>query len=95
MKTNSVSIGFRTDARTKKDLEDFSREIGLTVNGLLNLLAKQVLRDRALTITLPSEPNDAFAARLDEYAKDVETGRNIEQFSNPDEAVDFLKERAK
>ena len=67
---SSVNMSIRTDSELKAQAEEVLSKLGMTMNGAINMFLNQIVRDRAvpLSLSLSSEKSlyaDLLKARID------------------------------
>lgn len=67
---SSVNMSIRTDSELKAQAEEVLSKLGMTMNGAINMFLNQIVRDRAvpLSLSLSSEKSlyaDLLRARID------------------------------
>ena len=67
---SSVNMSIRTDSELKAQAEEILSKLGMTMNGAINMFLNQIVRDRAvpLSLSLSSEKSlyaDLLRARID------------------------------
>ena len=87
MNTNLIVI--KTQPATKAKAKQIASEFGLTLSGLINMLLKQVIRDKAVTLSLEEKPSQYMIDALKKSEEDVRAGRVI-TFKNAQEEFDYL-----
>ena len=78
----SVNMSIRTDSELKAQAEEILEQLGLNMNGTINMLLKQIVRDRAvpLSLSLSSEQSlysDLLQTRI--RREKGEIGRSSEE----------------
>ena len=78
----SVNMSIRTDSELKAQAEEILDQLGLNMNGTINMLLKQIVRDKAvpLSLSLSSEQSlysDLSQARI--RREKGEIGRSSEE----------------
>lgn len=48
----SVNMSIRTDSELKAQAEEILEQLGLNMNGTINMLLKQIVRDKAVPLSL-------------------------------------------
>ena len=48
----SVNMSIRTDSELKAQAEEILQQLGLNMNGTINMLLKQIVRDKAVPLSL-------------------------------------------
>ena len=79
---SSVNMSIRTDSELKAQAEEILEQLGLNMNGTINMLLKQIVRDRAvpLSLSLSSEQSlysDLLQTRI--RREKGEIGRSSEE----------------
>lgn len=87
---NNALLSIKTDEATKRDLKEFAAELGTTSAGLANMLIKQALRDRRITLTTTLTPTPYLEEIMREAEADYEKG-DYYHFDNADDALAFLR----
>lgn len=88
----TVNMSIRTDPELKAQAEKILSQLGMTMNGTINMFLQQIVRDRAvpLSLSLSSERSlcaDLLQARIDR-ANGVEYLSIEEVLANMDAAIE-------
>ena len=78
--TKQTTIKISMEAKTKRQLKQLAKDLGLTPSSLINAQVKQLIRNHQLPLTTayPTAEVDAKTAKhLDQVLKQVEAGQNI------------------
>jgi DNA-damage-inducible protein J len=59
-----TSISIRVDSETKQQLEQILTEIGLNMTSVVNMLFRQIVRDKAIPLSLSLNPHSGVANEL-------------------------------
>ena len=82
-------ITTKTDAATKKAAQALAKEMGLTLNSLINSYLKQVIVTRRVEIYAPEKMTPKLEKLIAEAEKAIERGEVSRDYDNVD---DFLKD---
>ena len=74
---SSVLLSIKTDPETKKQLQAFAAELGVSSTAFVNMVVKQALRERRVTLTTQLEPTPYLEKLMKEAEEDHAAGRNI------------------
>ena len=61
---SSTTISLRTDTELKKQAEEVLSDLGMTLNGTFNMLLHQIVREKAVTLSLSLSSKNALYADL-------------------------------
>lgn len=87
---NSVLLSIKTDEQTKRDLKDFSTELGVTTTAFVNMVVRQALRDRRITLSTSLVPTPYLERIIRKADADYAAGRNITHTTGKAEALAHL-----
>lgn len=85
MSTTLLSI--KTDDQTKQDLKAFAAELGISSTAFVNMVIKQALRDRRITLSIDLEPTPYLEKIMREADADHAADRNITHTTGTEEAL--------
>ena len=88
---NSVLLSIKTDPDTKARLKSFAAELGVTSTSLVNMVIKQAIRDRQITLSAPLIPTPYLEKIMRKADTDLEAGRNITTTKSKAEALAHLR----
>lgn len=60
----SVNMSIRTDSELKAQAEAILSQLGMTMNGTINMFLQQIVRDRAVPLSLSLKSEQALYADL-------------------------------
>ena len=61
----SINMSIRTDSELKAQAEDILNQLGMSMNGTINMFLQQIVRDRAVPLSLSlSTPETLYADLL-------------------------------
>ncbi len=60
----SVTISLRTDSELKKQAEDILNQLGLTLNGTINILLHQIVREQSVPLSMSISSQNSLYADL-------------------------------
>jgi DNA-damage-inducible protein J len=60
----SVNISIRTDSELKAQAESILSQLGMTMNGTINMFLQQIVRDKAVPLSLSLSSEQALYADL-------------------------------
>jgi addiction module RelB/DinJ family antitoxin len=89
---NTALISIKTDPLTKREAELVSSRLGMSVSTFMNMLLKQAINSREITLKNDLSPNAFLRGVIDESEKDYAAG-NVARFDTPHAAADFLRSR--
>lgn len=87
---NNALLSIKTDDETKRALKEFAAELGTTSAGLANMLIKQALRDRSITLSTMLKPTPYLEEIMRESEAGYEKG-DYYHFDNSEDALAFLR----
>jgi addiction module RelB/DinJ family antitoxin len=87
---SNVLLSIKTDEQTKQDLKAFATELGISSTAVVNMVLKQVLRDRRIVLSTDLEPTPYLENIMREANDDYKNDRNITHTSSPTEAIAHL-----
>lgn len=88
---NTALLSIKTDEQTKKELQAFAKELGLTSTALVNALIKQSLRTKRVELSTELEPTPWLKKVIKEAEADYAAGRNITTTTTDEGTLDFLR----
>ncbi len=88
MSTTLLSI--KTDDQTKQDLKAFAAELGISSTAFVNMVIKQALRDRSITLTTTLEPTPYLEDIMRQANADYAADRDITHTNGTKEALAHL-----
>jgi addiction module RelB/DinJ family antitoxin len=92
---STVLLSIKTDSDTKDELKSFAAELGVSTTAFVNLLVKQVLRDRRVVLSTALEPTPYLEKIMREVETDLKTGKNISpEFDSVDAMFEYLEKTA-
>ena len=74
---NNVVINFKTDAETKKRLQEFSAKIGIPVSTILNAQIRKTLLDQRFTVSSEPSINDQVLNEIIDAVSDYRAHKNV------------------
>lgn len=74
---NTAVINFKTDAKTKKELQAFAAKIGIPVSAVLNAQIRQTLLDQRLNVSSEPAPRDQVMQEIIDAVADYRAKKNI------------------
>jgi addiction module RelB/DinJ family antitoxin len=87
---STALLSIKTDEQTKKELQAFAKELGLTSTALVNALIKQSLRTKHVELSTSLEPTPYLQKLIKEAEADYAAGRNITTVNTREELEDYL-----
>ena len=60
----SVTISLRTDSDLKKQAEEILNQLGLTLNGTINMLLHQIVREQSVPLSMSISSQNSLYADL-------------------------------
>ena len=92
---STVLVSFKTDDKTKRDMKKFATELGMPMTTLVNVLIRQALRDRKVTLGPGLKPTPYLQKLIKEAEVDYKADKNISpSFDSVDAMFDHLKKTA-
>ena len=87
---SNVLLSIKTDEQTKQDLKAFATELGISSTAVVNMVLKQVLRDRRIVLNTDLEPTPYLEMIMREADDDYKNDRDITHTSSPKETLAHL-----
>ncbi|MDO8591981.1 MAG: hypothetical protein Q7R60_03620 [bacterium] len=87
---SSTLLSIKTDDQTKQDLKAFAAELGISSTAFVNLVIRQALRDRRITLSTDFEPTPYLQKIIKEAEADYAAGKNITRVTNKAELETYL-----
>ncbi len=84
-----TTIHIKTDTKTRDDAKKVAEEFGFSLTSLVNALLKQVVRNKALTLTVNERPSEYMVKSLQRSDADAKAGRVI-SFESGKDALKYL-----
>jgi addiction module RelB/DinJ family antitoxin len=84
---SNVLLSIKTDEQTKQDLKAFATELGISSTAVVNMVLKQVLRDRRIVLSTDLKPTPYLEKIMREADDDSKNDRDITHTSSPEEAL--------
>lgn len=84
-------LSIKIDSGTKRELQRFAAELGVTTTTFVNASIRQALRDRRLVLTTELEPTPFLEKILRRLDSDLKSGQNITTTHSADDALAHLK----
>ena len=88
---NAAVINIRTNANIKKQAQEIAKNLGLNLSALINAYLRQLIRTKTVSFSLEEEPSDYLVRSLEKSKKDIKNGYVSPLFTDPDEALKWLK----
>ena len=92
---SSVLISIKTDEKTKRDLQSFAAELGISSTAFVNMVVKQALRDRRVVLSADLEPTPYLEGVMAEADADYAADRDITHTKGKKNALAHLDELMK
>lgn len=70
----SVNMSIRTDSELKAQAEEILSQLGMSMNGTINMFLQQIVRDRAVPLSLSLSTPETLYADLMRARQERETG---------------------
>jgi len=87
---SSTLLSIKTDAQTKQDLKAFAAELGISSTAFVNLVIRQALRDRRITLTTDLEPTPYLEEIMRKADADYAADRDITHTTSTEETLAHL-----
>lgn len=87
----SVLLTIKTDPNTKKELKALAAEFGISITSLVNMLVKQTIRDRHITLNAALKPTPYLEKIIRQAEDDYKASRNITRVTNKAELEEYLR----
>lgn len=84
-------ITVKTDADTKQAAQELAKDLGLTLNSLINSYLKQVVVTRKVELYAPERMTPRLEKLLEEAEEEIKQGKTLGPFRDADEAIKALK----
>ena len=86
----SVTISLRTDSDLKKQAEEILNQLGLTLNGTINMLLHQIVREQSVPLSMSiSSQNSLYSDLL--FAEDERKARQVGMNAHLSKPIDLDK----
>jgi addiction module RelB/DinJ family antitoxin len=86
---STAILTIKTDSETKRDLQIFAKDLGVTTTSVVNLLVKDALRTRRINISTELEPTDYLVDVMKQAEKDRKVGDYV-SFDNKKDMFAYL-----
>ena len=87
---STTMMHIKTETATKEEAAKIAEELGFgTLTSMVNVLLKQLIRDRRITLSLDEIPNAQTIADLKQGEEDVKAGR-VTSFASGKDALEYL-----
>lgn len=60
----SINMSIRTDSQLKENVEQVLSQLGMTMNGAINMFLQQIVRDQAVPLSLSLNTEQSLCADL-------------------------------
>ncbi len=70
----SINMSIRTDSQLKENVEQVLSQLGMTMNGAINMFLQQIVRDQAVPLSLSLSTEQSLCADLLRARVDREQG---------------------
>lgn len=87
---NNVLLSIKTDPKTKRELQAFAAELGVSSTAFVNMVVKQALRDRRVVLDTGLEPTPYLERLVREAEADYAADRNVTHTKGGNEALAHL-----
>lgn len=87
---NSVLLTIKIDPETKEQLKSFATELGVSSTAFVNMVVKQALRERRVTLSTKLEPTPYLETIIHDADVDYAANRNITHTKGKKEALSHL-----
>ncbi len=85
-------LAIKTDAAVKKRAQKVAADFGLTLSALVNAMLKQMIRDRAITLSTASKMTPYLESIIAEVEADFALGKNLSPvFLSAKDAIRHLR----
>lgn len=84
-------MNIRMDEDTRRQLKDFSNQIGIPAASIVSASIKQILRSGAITFSTELTPTPYLEKLIQEAEADYKAGKNITVTSTDQETLAFLR----
>jgi antitoxin component of RelBE/YafQ-DinJ toxin-antitoxin module len=88
---SSTLLSIKTDEQTKRDVQSFAKELGVSSTAFVNMIIRQALRDRRLVLTTSLEPTPYLEKLIRTAETDYVAGKNITTVETAEELDDLFK----
>ncbi len=86
---NTTTIHIKTDIKTRDNAKKVAKDYGFSLTALVNVVLKQIVRTKHLTLNLDEEPTQYMIESLKKSEEDVKEGKVI-SFKSGKEALEYL-----
>ena len=84
-----ANVNFKMNSELKSDFEEVCERLGLNVSTVLNLCARQIVKEQAIPFQISCKPNAETVEAINEAEK-ISKDPNVKKFDNVDELRNFL-----
>lgn len=88
-----VTINIKTEKQTKEQVQQIAREIGVSLNALVNAYLKQLARTRSVTLSAQEAPSDRLVQSIRQAQRDRREGKASPVFDNAEDAIVWLRQQ--
>jgi antitoxin component of RelBE/YafQ-DinJ toxin-antitoxin module len=88
---NKIAITIKMDRGLKEELRAFAEDIGLSLSSAINVLAKQAVMKRSITLDAPIVPTDYLNNLIIESDNDQKRNRNVRTFKSKNDLISHLE----
>ncbi|MCL1903494.1 MAG: type II toxin-antitoxin system RelB/DinJ family antitoxin [Oscillospiraceae bacterium] len=81
----------RLEPNLKKDFANVCDDMGLSISSAITIFAKTVVRERRIPFEISTSKN--FNATTIAAIEEIESGKGLKRFKNPDELFEELEEK--
>ncbi len=82
-------INIRVEPETKRKAQRVTKDLGLTLSGVIEGFLKHLIRSKTVFFSLKEEPTEYLLQALKESKKDIKEGRVV-SFHSPDRELTYL-----
>jgi addiction module RelB/DinJ family antitoxin len=83
-------LSIKTDETTKQELKSFAAELGVSSTALVNMVLRQVLRDKRIVLSTELEPTPYLQQVMKDAETDYRADRNITRTTGKKQALAHL-----
>lgn len=87
---SGVLLNIKTDIETKEEVKAFAKELGVSTTAFVNMIVKQVLRDKRVVLSTSLEPTPYLEKIMNKANSDYKNDHNIIHTNSPTEALVYL-----
>ena len=87
---NTAVINIKTQPLVKKQAQQITQSLGLTLSSAINAFLKDLIRTKTVYFSLNETPSKYLIRQLNRSQEDIKRGRVSPTFSNAKDAIKWL-----